>query len=140
MKIPQFSPQPCRADSNRLYAYKITPALDGNGEEIPIDLSFFEHSIRYAKATSKPLRASLRLYATTLTTLQTSPAFQVHNYTPAPKFCYSHRYDGRLIGSDLLFGERLVLLSPLPRGMAWRVRKMWGYRVVRDDKLIQPAH
>lgn len=34
------------------YAFKITPAVDENGNEIPIDLSFFEHSIRYAKPIS----------------------------------------------------------------------------------------
>ncbi|KAI0731821.1 cytochrome P450 [Fomitopsis betulina] len=31
------------------YAYKITHALDENGKEIPIDLSFFEHSIRHPR-------------------------------------------------------------------------------------------
>ncbi|KZT64789.1 cytochrome P450 [Daedalea quercina L-15889] len=45
--------------SSLFYAFKISPAIDKNGEEIPIDLSFFEHSIRHPrpfKYTLKPRR------------------------------------------------------------------------------------
>ena len=31
-----------------LYAFKITPALDETGKEIPIDTRHSEHSVRYA--------------------------------------------------------------------------------------------